>query len=226
TYPILGAYWLGVDYLNDYQDPTNIAKMAARDVVVISGWPELEGVRGVSNNTIVNAVHAINPNCVIVCYTDVERVYKDSFTSAHATRRAKIAAENWYVYSSGTTGTPLDSYYSNDGYAINVSTYSPQDSSGRLPCEWMADYEWSWMAEGADNNTACPGWNGIFFDNALVQPRFNADWTRSGGSDNASTVAAEYRAGIAAGAIRFKENNPTKYVFGNIAELPNLGTSA
>lgn len=228
----LGMYWIGQGDLGSfttmYQSAQGIEDMRRRKVVVINGWPELQGARGVSTAAIVASVKAASTiGTKVYVYMDTERVYKGSYTSAFATRQAYIAARNWYTYASGTGGTPIDSYFANNGYWINPTVFVPDDASGRNAMEWMADYEPTWMWGGAEGNEASTQIDGMFWDNTLVRPRQNGDLNRDGTIDDRTnlTVGDWYRAGIASGISRFKTNYPTKQALVNLAEFPNVGGS-
>ena len=228
----LGMYWIGQGDLGSfttmYQSAQGIEDMRRRNVVVLNGWPELQGARGVSNAAIAASVKAASTiGTKVYVYFDTERVYKASYTSAFATRQAYIAARNWYVYAAGTSGTPIDSYFASNGYWINPTDFVTADASGRNAMEWMADYEPTWMWGGAEGNEATSLIDGTFWDNTLLRPRKDGDLNRDGSiDDNVSLTVGDWqRAGVASGVNRFKASYPSKQALGNLAEFPNVGGS-
>lgn len=226
-YPLLGMYWVGNDtslggLTVQYTTAAGIARMARCAYVVISRNPEWEAAGYPGTQAIAAAVKAASQvGTKVVSYTDTERVYKASTTTDYATRRAKIAAENWYLYDTGTSGTPLNSYFASDGFTINPTGFVPRDGQGRTATEWMADFEPSWMWGGAEGNAPSADLAGIFWDNVLKGPRINGDYNRDGVRDSSKseTVKAWYRAGIATGISRARSNFPTRLHTGNLAEF-------
>ncbi len=232
--PLLGMYWIGGDsalggFFNQYDSAQGIDAMSKRDVVIMNAWPELENQGGPNKQAVAAAVKAASTRGTeVYVYMDTERVYLASYTTNYATRRIKIEAENWYVYTSGSSGTPIGSYFGpTTGKAINPTIYVGDDTDGRNAMQWLADYEPTWIYGGAENNTAAPAIDGIFWDNTLLRPRQTADWDRNSSSDTSSntTVGGWYMQGIATGVNRFKTNHPTKKALGNLAEFPNVGGS-
>lgn len=225
SYPLLSMYWVGSDptlggHLAQYQSATGVARMARCNFVVMQGWPELQSARGgVSNQDIAALVKAVNPDTKLFVYFDTEFVPKSS--NVYVVRQQKIAAENWYVYNGGTSGTKRDSYFSSTAYAINNTDYVPKDSADRNAMEWMADFESGWIFGGTEGNELAPLIDGVFWDNVLIRPRLSADWNRDGTSDSLSsaTTASWYRQGIASGVNRFKASFPTRQTVGNMAEF-------
>lgn len=225
----LGAYWIGETpslggFNFQYISPEGLAILARCKTAVLNGWPELESQEAPSNQSIAAAVKAASTvGTKIAIYFDTERVYKDYYTSNYATRRAKMADENWRVYTTGASGTPLNSYFNANGYAVLCTIQCPDDGNGHNSMEWMFPYEASWVFDGAENNTPAPDVDALYVDNLLLFPRFDADWDRDGVTeDNAdSTVGDDYREGIASGAARFRALYPTKLLLGNGAEFPN-----
>lgn len=211
-------------FLNQYQSATGIDAMRKRHLAVITGWPELAGFRRYQNFDIVAAVKAASTiNTKVFVYYDSEGVLKTG--GANLTRQNKIATQNWYVYTTGTSGTPRNSYFSSTHYAINVTDFVPPDSAGRNAMEWMADYEPSWIWGGAEGNTAGAAFDGVFVDNVLLRPRINADFNRDGVTDSSSNaiVAGWYQNGLASGATWFKANpsNSGKFMLANSADWGN-----
>lgn len=220
TYPRLGTLDLQITLT---ANAAQIAKYALRHVVVITGWPEVQSWRGVSNQSIAAQIKAASTiGTQVYIYVDPEGAHKPQYF-VYQTHYAKITAQNWFLYTIGASGTPLDSYFDNSKHVVNITSVTAPDGSGLQAPQWFASHMASWLHNGGEGNTVAPDLNGPFYDNILHIIRVSGDWDRDldtdfGGEDTSLPENVAYRQGLSASIDYYKTNNPTRTILGNDAE--------
>ncbi len=108
----------------------------------------------------------------------------------------KVAAEHWWLYPSGSSGTAVPSAYSGATEANNT-TFGNKDANGKSWIEWYTDYRYAAFVSGDSLDAPNPYVDGFFMDNFFWTPMVDGDFNLDGTTDSASdpTVQGWYRAG-------------------------------
>lgn len=93
----------------------------------------------------------------------------------------KLNAETWWLYPSGTSGTPVRSTFGDGDFGvINNTDFSPLDAAGKNLMRWATDVEYGLNVVGDAINAANPHVDGFYMDNVFWKPRADGDWNRDG----------------------------------------------
>jgi hypothetical protein len=219
TFPRLGGFQHGG--AQDYWEPSYQQAMAKLDVMILAYYVGWGAARGVTMEQVVRNVKAINPNAKIFLYHNMNEINKSHMYSSGSrhTEWLKIADMKWWAYERGTTN-PLNSFFSDENAAVNSTTFTPKDSTGRNWVQWHAKYV-------ADNfYKPNPSIDGLFIDNVFWKPRTDADWNRDGITDLQTnpTVQRWYRLGYRQYNDTIRVLMPGKLQMGNTADLPKATT--
>lgn len=219
TYPRLSGFQHGG--AQNYWDPAYQRDMAKLDLVILAyfnGW----GVsHGVTLEQAVRGMKAINPNLKVFVYNNINEIKKTHAepTGARHDEWLKIADMKWWAYERGTTN-PINSFYSPENAAVNSTTFTPRDSTGRNWIQWHVKYVVdNWYKPN-------PSIDGFFVDNVFWKPRSDADWNRDGVTDLRTnpTVQTWYRLGYKQYNDTIRALMPGKLQIGNTADLPAANT--
>jgi hypothetical protein len=190
TYPRLGTYAIGGK--QDYYSDTYQKQLAAVQVAVLSYYPGWGVGAGVTMNDTVKKLKARNPNIKVFLYErpETESIPMDpTFTDVYTA----IANNQWWLTTSGTSGSKVLSDFGNGHYIVNTTASARKNSSGQTWIQWYA----SWLQQKyvAPN----PAIDGLFTDNVFYKPRRDGDWDLNGTTDsqNNAGVQSRYRAGYA-----------------------------
>jgi Hypothetical glycosyl hydrolase family 15 len=186
-FPRLGGYLIGNP--QSYQDPTYQAQVARLNFAILGAWPGWSGspASGSSLQRVVQQIKILNPSIKIFNYDIVESIGVGSDTAAggpYQSLYAEINAMNWWVYVTGTSGTRVNSSYSNSSYELNFTNFAPPNSNGD---RWNAYYA-KWAI--ATYVTPNPALDGLYTDNVGYVPwaTSDGDWNRAGPTDTTKTA--------------------------------------
>ncbi|MGH8291314.1 MAG: putative glycoside hydrolase [Steroidobacteraceae bacterium] len=190
----------------NYNSTSYQEQLAKLSVVILKYWPGLKP-GGESMESIINAIHAKNPNTLVFFYTDSD----DGPTSGGGSMSplySKITAMHWWL-KDGSSLVP--SFYGNGTDTINNTTHTPKDSSGYDSIDWMAHW---YVNNYYAPNTAV---NGFFMDNVFAKPRVTGDWYDDGAAlpDSNSSAAAALQGGYERWFALTHQLMPGKYQIGN-----------
>ncbi len=202
-------------------------------VVIIGGnYEGWEQGAGYSKETVISGIKSQSAvNTRVFQYIDLNELYNSSNAADNwfPTWYNKVKAMNWWVYPTGTSGTPIADPQSSQKWLVTLGTNLPVDpATGLGPYEWGAMYVNDLFHLGTYSGTsAAPSLDGFFLDNVLVDPAdgmgnvANGDWMRSG-TTQAHNAASTYSAVMAG------EKSFFTYLQGAWAgglQLGNAGTS-
>jgi hypothetical protein len=207
---------------------SNWSKLAQCSSLHFTYYNQAESAAGRSLRSAIDGIKALVPasmgcNPVHATYIVHDEVPNDSTgDSATARLRVKLAAESWYLYASGTSGTPLASSFGPTYYAINRTINAPS-SGGKNWIQWYADLMLVQNVTGESGNSANPSLDGMFLDNCYWKPRIDGDYDRNGSLDSASSAAyaTATRSGIKAHFDYMRTIWPTaRAQLGNLTDTP------
>ena len=190
TYPRLAAYAIASPH--DYWTSDYQKQLATVQVAVLTYYPGWGTGAGVTMNDTVTKLKALNPNTKVFLYERPETqtipmdpVFTDVYT--------KIQSEQWWLTTSGTSGSKVLSDYGGGYYILNTTAYARKDASGKTWIQWFA----GWLQQ--KYVTPNPKIDGLFTDNVFYKPRRDGDWDLNGSTDsqNDATVQQHYRQGYA-----------------------------
>ncbi len=192
----------------NYNDPTYQAQLAKESLIILTYYPGL-APGGESMESIVQAIKAINPNTLVFLYIDNSSI--DPTDSAYATLIDKLNSMSWWLYPSGTGGTPVT--FSGSELTINNTTLTAKDSSGEDSVDWMTSYFVS------TSYTPNPSIDGFFMDNMFWEPTVDGDWSLSGTStsDTSPQAGTWLREGYEEYVAKVRQLMPGKLQIANIA---------
>jgi Hypothetical glycosyl hydrolase family 15 len=205
-FPRIGVNWIADQ---NYQDPSIQQQLAHGNIALISVWPGWANGRGTTVAQVIQNLKAINPNLLVFNYVMQAEISQNSAANTpFAPVYAKLAAMNWYLYPSGTSGSPVPSTFPG-AVIINNTLFSPPDSNGNHWSDWIAQ----WFV------SQYPGFDGFNTDEVFWDPEVNGDWNRDGTTDYPSnpTVGTWYRQGYAHYFSVLNQLMPGKFQVGNIA---------
>jgi hypothetical protein len=208
SFPRIGAYLLN----NPQNIPQEEAQIAKLGVVVLGMYRGYMGPSGQTPQEVIAAIKAINPNIRIFIYTDITELQHP--IPAADSDLAPIDTNEWWLYTSGTSGSMVPSWFSGF-YEINSTTYAKANSSGQRYLTWRATRDNSVFV------TPNPSVDGLYVDNFFWAPRVDGDWTLSGTSqlDSNATTQQIWRDGLAGYVSSLKAlMGSSKLVIGNVAD--------
>lgn len=203
-FPRLGGYLIGAP--QNFDDPNYQAAIARLDVAVLTAWPGLIFSNGQTIGPVFKSIKARNPKTQIFIYTDInEAQFQDSSLAP------TLNANRWWLYPSGTTGTPVKSTWGNDFYTINTSIFNTP----------YLDWKVNWQVQLYSVPTG-DALDGFYTDNLFEAPRVNGDWNRDGTLDSQSNpeVQTWFRQGYRYFLDKLRAAMPGKLSMGNAAFPP------
>ena len=202
----------------NYEDPDYQRDIAKLDYAIMSVYPGWEQTHGITMEEVARRIKAINPTIRIFLYFCPEsREYPNT---AWVSVNTKLDSSKWWAYQTGGSGTKVLSDFGDNTFIVNLTNFTPADSSGKRANEWLAGHVLAMVANGR------PSIDGIFTDNVFWKPRKDADWNRDGTSDsqNSASVQKYYREGNVAYLNHLKRLMPGKTQIGNIADWGKVGS--
>jgi hypothetical protein len=195
-----------------YEDDNYQRDIAKLDYAILSVWPGWEQTTGITMEEVARRIKAINPNIKLYLYFCPES--REDPNSAWAAVNTKLYGQKWWGYTSGVNGIKVLSDFGDNTYIVNLTNFTPADSSGKRANHWMAEHAVANVANGR------PSIDGIFTDNVFWKPRRDVDWNRDGSIDSqdSATVQKYYREGNVTYLNHLKRLMPGKSQIGNIAD--------
>jgi len=216
-FPRIGGVQIGSP--KNYNDPTYMDNLAKQSLMILGYWPGL-APGGESMNSIVQQIKAKNPNALVFLYTQSDEQFTNPSSSAYPQLVNEINAMHWWLYPSGSSGSPVSSFFGNGGATINNSPYTPKNSNG----DDSIDYITKFYVHNFYG--AVPDIDGLYMDNVFTQPRVSGDWYRNGSDLSASNSKAG--AALQAGYERWFQLThqlmPGKYQLGNLGTWGRSGS--
>jgi hypothetical protein len=229
-FPRIG--WYSISNPFNYDDAAFKTHLAKHHIAIFTHFSQMQAIRGWSNSlsTIMGQIKAAAPGSMSVVPRHlIYIVNNENFNNQPGERqRVKLDSERWWLYPTGTSGTPVTSSYSVDLWLVNNTRFCPTDSGGDNWIEWHAKLMYQQNVIGEPGNAANTNVDGFFLDNTFKSFRVNADYNRDGTQDSAlsSVTALWQREGLADTFDYLRTLWPSmKWVGGNIADLPD-GNSA
>jgi Hypothetical glycosyl hydrolase family 15 len=202
----------------NYDNAAFEAQMARYNIAILSIYPGWMGAGGKTMNQSIQGIKAINPNELV--FFLINNNEKNINDLAYAPLITKINEMHWWLYPSGTSGTPVPSAYAG-AIEINNTLYTRPDSNGDNWVNWYA----KWAAQ--TYNVPNPAVDGFITDNVFWRPRVNGDWNLDGvsDSDTNATVGEWYRQGYNQHFTVLKQQMPGKYQLGNVTDWGGSGAN-
>jgi hypothetical protein len=214
----LGAYPIGSPQTYD----ANFRAIAAKfHVVIVSNWQGYAGDLPSMGAVFKDIKSRSTIGTKLFSYVNDNET--ESFTEAPIL--AKVSSERWYLYPTGTTGTPVPSAYAG-ATEVNDTLFVKPDTSGKTWIDWYADFRYAAFVTGDSLDAPNAYGDGFFMDNVFWSPRVDGDWNLDGVTDSQSdpTVQGWYRAGYQHYFDYIRSVWPGSFQLGNVADWG--GTSA
>ncbi len=202
----------------NYDDPNFQTQLARYNIAMLSVWPGWNDGRSMTMQQSVQSIKSKNPQELVFLYISNNELNTNAAASASII--AKVNSMNWWLYPSGTSGTPVPSAFS--GLTeVNNTMFTQPDSNGD---RWI-----DWYAKFAVQNyyVPNPSIDGFFTDNVFNHPRVNGDWNLDGSTDSDTdpTVGQWYRNGYNHHFAVLNQLMPGKYQIGNVSDWGASGAS-
>jgi hypothetical protein len=218
TFPRLGLYPLGGSQRYDLDPFRAIA--AKHHVVIVSHWPGWQLSRTLSMAAVMKDIQARSTigTKTFIYVNDNERPDPQATGDDVWT---ELTAQKWWLYATGTTGSPVRSSFGTGYGEANNTLLTPKDSSGKDWISWKIDYDYAFDVAGDARDDANPYVDGFFLDNVFTQPRVDGDWDRDGVKDLATDpkTGGWARDGAKAWYDRIRAKWPGSLQLGNIGDF-------
>lgn len=211
-YPRVAGNFIGSP--QNYQDPANQQQLARFNLDLLNIWPGWQSGRGTTFAQVVQNIKAISPNTLVFPYTIMQTLGpapSSASADVWSVERAALNNNQWWLYSSGTSGQVLDG-----GFIVtNETLFTPVDSNGYHFVDWFAHFIVQQFY------TAAPAIDGFYSDNIFVKPRDAGDWNRDGSTDSTGdpTVATWLRQGEAQYVKDLVSLMPGKLQMANLSDF-------
>lgn len=217
SFPRVGGIQIGSPF--NYQDPTYEANLAKQNIMVLADYPTM-APGGMSMQQAVTNIKAKNPNALVFTYVNANQLRPDQAlnTTSWGPYRSQINSMKWWLYSDKGLSQFVNSGFGTAGdNAINMTLFTPKDSSGNTAIDWMTRFFVNTYSKPA------PAIDGFFMDNVFWRPYIDGDWNRDGVVDSQTnpTVQSWLRQGYARYFSLVKTLMPGKYQLGNIGDWGN-----
>ncbi len=214
NFPRVGGIQIGSPF--NYNDPAYEAELARQSVSILADYPGL-APGGMSMQTVVTKIKAINPNALVFVYTNANQLRADQTNTSPTwgSYRTKVDTMKWWLYSDKALTRLVDSGFGDtNNWAVNTTLFTPKDSNGNTWMDWMTQFYVNTYAKPA------PALDGFFMDNVFWRPYIDGDWNRDGVVDAQTnpTVQSWFRQGYARYFSLLKTLMPGKYQLGNIGD--------
>jgi hypothetical protein len=194
----------------NYEDPAIQQRYAKFSFSIWTIFPEWEGAHHYSYQQAVQNVKAINPNSLVFPYLIMMSSYPPG-KGALVALSAKLDAQRWWLYSSGTSGSPLADAFPGQ-WAVNTTLFPAPDSNGDRYVNWYA----KWAISSYFNHA--PAIDGFWTDGVGTKPVNDGDFNLDGSEDNIYSAASWHRQGYRAYFNSLRAGMPGKYQLGNLAD--------
>jgi len=214
SFPRIGGIQIGSPF--NYDNANYQAQLARQSVMVLNDYPGMKP-DGISMQTALTQIKQRNPNALIFTYVNANQLRADqSLTSTSwGPYRTTINNMKWWLYSDKTLTSYVNAGFGTAGdNEINMTLFTPKDSSGNTAIDWMTRFFVNTYAK------TTPAIDGFFMDNVFWRPYIDGDWNRDGMVDSQSnpTVQAWMRQGYARYFSLVKTLMPGKYQMGNVGD--------
>jgi len=218
-FPRLGAYPIGAPHNYDSPAFRDIARKY--HVVIVTQWPGWQSGRSMTMPQVMQDVKARSTvGTKMFTYVIIqEQPANQGPTDAYYPVWQKLNSEKWWLYPSGSSGSPVASTYPG-ATEINLTNFGKNDASGKNWLRWKADFDFAFNVTGDSRNQANPYLDGFFTDNVFWKPRSNGDFNLDGTTDNQNdaSVARWYREGYKTYFDYMRSKWPNSLQIGNIAD--------
>lgn len=195
----------------NYDSAAFQANLAKFNISILSIWPGWENGRAMNMQQVVSNIKKLNPQTSVFLYISNNEVATNAAPFSDLTN--KLNAMHWWLYPSGTSGTPVSSAWAGS-LETNNTLFTAPDSNGDRWVDWYA----KWTAQKF--YVPSPNIDGFFTDNVFYRPRVTGDWNLDGVPDlNTSlTVDQWYRDGYNRHFSVLNQVMPGKLQIGNVAD--------
>lgn len=202
----------------NYDSPAFEAQLAKYNIAMLSVYPGWIGAGGKTMNQSVQGIKAINPQELVFLYISNNEIPNNDAAMSAVTE--KVNSMHWWLYPSGTSGSPVPSAFSGTT-EVNNTLFTHPDSNGDNWVSWYA----KWAAQ--TYYAPSPAIDGFFTDNVFWRPRVNGDWNLDGvtDSDTNPTVGQWYRQGYAQHFAVLNQQMPGKFQLGNVTDWGASGAN-
>jgi hypothetical protein len=146
----------------EYADADFRASVAAFDLTILTTWPNFGGTTGWPTARVVGDLKDIaernHHDIKVFLYAKEDNLVNDTGDSWQVFRK-KITDNHWYLYTTGTSGSPVASDYGTDYPAINTTRTAAVD--------YMTQFF---------KDLGVPRMDGWFMDDMFAQTRVAGDW--------------------------------------------------
>jgi hypothetical protein len=201
----------------NYDSTAFQANLAKFNISILSIWPGWENGRAMNMQQVVTNIKNLNPQSSVFLYISNNEVAAGNATLSALTN--KLNSMHWWLYPSGTSGTPVPSAWAGTT-ETNNTTFTAPDSNGDNWVSWYA--KWAVQSFYAPS----PSIDGFFTDNVFYRPRVNGDWNLDGVTDSSSdpVVAQWYQNGYSKHFSVLNQAMPGKLQIGNVADWGGSST--
>ena len=213
-FPRVGGIQIGSPF--NYNDPTYEANLARQSIMVLADYPTMTP-GGMSMQQAVSNIKARNPNALVFIYVNANQLHPEQAlnTTSWGPYHRQMDHMKWWLYSDKSLTQQVNAGFGTKGdYELNMTLFTPKDSSGNTAIEWMTRFFVSTYAKPA------PAIDGLFMDNVFWRPYIDGDWDRDGTVDSQTnpTVQSWLRQGYARYFSLVSTLMPGKYQLGNIGD--------
>ncbi|MFT3837367.1 MAG: putative glycoside hydrolase [Myxococcaceae bacterium] len=212
-FPRLGAYPIGSP---QKYDAAFRAVAAKYHVVIVSNWAGYSTTDAPNMAAVFADIKARSTvgtklfNYIIS--SETEPYYEASLLS-------KVTNEKWYLYKTGSNGTPVASDYPG-ATEVNNTLFAKKDANGLRYTEWYTNLRYAQFVTGDSQDVPNPNGDGFFMDNVFWSPRVDGDWNLDGVTDlhTDTTVQGWYRDGYKHYFDYVRTLWPNSLQIGNVAD--------
>jgi hypothetical protein len=213
-FPRVGGIQIGSPF--NYNDPSYEAQLAKQSISILADYPGM-APGGMSMQTVIQKIKAINPNALVFVYTNANQLRQDQAlnTASYGAYRAKVDKMKWWLYSDKNMTQLVNSGFGDpNNWAINTTLFPPKDSNGQSWMDWMTNFYVNTYAKPT------PALDGFAMDNVFWRPYIDGDWNRDGVVDSQTDPKVQqwFRQGYARYFSLLKTLMPGKYQLGNIGD--------
>jgi hypothetical protein len=205
-----------VDWISNqnYEQAAIQLQIAAGNIALIQVWPNWEAGRGTTLNKVIRSIKNRNPSELIFQYINNNEIVGTAASNGvFSDLFKKLSAMRWYLYSSGTNGSPVPSAWQGAS-EINNTPFTHVDSGGDNWVTWYA--KWAYKSYYVPN----PLLDGFVTDNVFLKPRVDGDWDLDGSSEQKNDPKSSLwlQQGYVQHFATLDALMPGKFQIGNVAE--------
>jgi hypothetical protein len=182
-FPRLGTFLTGSPA--NYDNSALQAQIAHASIAIFSYWPGWNCCHTETFEQSMEAIKKLNPNIQLAVYSEIDGNVN---SAPYQPALAIVNTMNWWLYPSGTSGTPVSSPYSGGGgpfYQINITAFPAKNSNGQRYVDWYAAW---YVANFVKPN---PTLNSLYTDYVFWKPVVDGDWNLDGVTDSQNDPTAQ-----------------------------------